>query len=77
MKNSGLMAVLFFLIGLLLMWCGIRGRNPIRVIRDVLTNGSVGQWNEYKNEGGTPGGAVPPPATRPPSPPTHGGTLHA
>lgn len=67
MKNNGLMAILFFVLGLLLMWSGIYGRNPIRVVKEVLTNGTYGQWTEYKNA--PPGNG--------PTPGTPGGTLHA
>ncbi len=48
MKNSGLMAVIFFSAGLLLLWGAATGRNPIRVIREVLTNGAYNPETEYR-----------------------------
>lgn len=75
MKNPGLMALIFFLVGMLLMWSGVKGRNPIRVVKDVLTNGVVGQWSEYKPGAALPGGisgaAPPTPGAPPLKPGTH------
>lgn len=69
MKNPGLMAILFFLVGILLIWAGLKNQNPIFVIRSVLTGGSYGKWTEL---GSTSGGTKPPDRPNPPGEPGTG-----